>query len=299
MRIVDAHVHLYPAEVGQNPSVWAEARGERHWALLCARVRKNGQPVQGFPSVDALLRAMDLAGVERSILQGWYWENHYTCAAQNRFYADCVRAHPDRLSASATFHPQAGWAKIEAELREAKQRGFCGIGELSPHSQLYSVDEPVWRAALDLAAELQLPVNLHVTEPNGRGYPGRVLTPLQDFVRLAREHPATTFVLAHWAARLPVDPALGAEAQKMSNVYYDTAASPLLYGPEVFREIIAAVGVERVLFGSDFPLILYPKTECEPTMSRFIADIRSTANLSEKEQAELFGDAARRVYRLP
>src|SRR5258708_5237237 len=105
--IIDAHVHLYPAEVKRDPAGWAAAHGEAHWALLCTRRRKDGRPVQTLPTVDQLLTAMDAAGVERAVLLGWYWENPSTCAWQNRFYAECVRAHPDRLSAFATLHPAA------------------------------------------------------------------------------------------------------------------------------------------------------------------------------------------------
>lgn len=295
MPIIDAHVHLYPEETNRDPAGWARQHGEVHWALLCARVRKNGRPVQAFPTVDGLLQAMDAAGVQRCVLQGWYWEHHATCRLQNRFFAACLSAHPDRFSACAVFHPGAGAAEVRSELRWALEHGFCGVGELSPHSQLYSVDDPVWRGALDECAALGLPVMLHVTEPTGKGYPGRVLTPLDDFVRLAREHPRTIFVLAHWGARLPLDPHLGREAAALANLAYDTAASPLLYGPEVFRQMIEAVGAARVIFGSDFPLNLYPRDQADADMRRFLDSLRTGA-FSDAEQEELLGGAARRVY---
>ena len=62
--------------------------------------------------MDELLRAMDAAGISRAVLLGWYWEKPATCAGQNRFYAACVRAHPDRLMAFATLHPAAGREKV-------------------------------------------------------------------------------------------------------------------------------------------------------------------------------------------
>jgi hypothetical protein len=104
MPIIDAHTHLYPPEVNAAPAAWAAARGEAHWATLCARARKSGRPVQGFPSVADFLRAMDAADVERAVLLGWYWENPGTCAWQNRFYAECLRRHADRFSAFAALH---------------------------------------------------------------------------------------------------------------------------------------------------------------------------------------------------
>ncbi len=297
MRIIDAHVHLYPAEVNRAPAAWAVAHGERHWATLCTRVRKNGRPVQAFPSVDELLRGMDAAGIERAVLQGWYWEKHDTCVRQNRFYAECMRAHRDRLAAFATFHPVAGASVVKEEIRRAAGEGFCGLGELSPHSQGVAVDDPVWREALVLAGELGLPVNLHVTEPASKNYPGKVATPLGDFVRWAQDLPATKFILAHWGARLPLDPSFGAAARACENLFYDTAASPLLYDGQVYREMIDAVGAGRVLYGSDHPLDLYPRGGSSPQVGAMLADVRS-AGLSAVELSAVLGRSAANLLKL-
>ena len=284
--IIDSHVHLYPPELNADPAGWAAARGEAHWATLCTRRRADGRAVQTFPSVDELLREMDRGGVARAVLLGWYWEKPETCAWQNRFYVECVRAHPDRLAAFATLQPLVGSHVTLDELTRAHDEGLIGIGELSPHSQGYGMDDSVFRAVLERAAKLKLPVNLHVTDPEGRAYPGRVETPLGDFVRLAREHPATTFVLAHWGGMLPLR---NASAARLGNVFYDTAASPLLYGAEVWPRFFGTVQPERVFFGSDYPLNLYPKLDVEPMMSRLIAEARAGGAI----EAVLSGNAAR------
>lgn len=269
--IVDAHVHLYPPEVNRDPAAWATTHREAHWAELCTRRRKDGKPVQAFPSVDQLLRDMDAAGITRAVLLGWYWENHATCVGQNRFYADCIRAHPDRLAAFATVQPKAGPAAFEEAVR-AMDDGLAGFGEISPHSQHFAIDDPVWRQILRLAAEWKVAVNLHVTDPASRKYPGRVETPLEDFIRLAREFPATTFILAHWGGGL----VWSKEAVALSNVWFDTAASPLLYGPEVWTK----AKTERVLFGSDYPLILYPQTESAPSAGVLLREARQAGATS-------------------
>ncbi len=263
--IIDSHVHLYPPAVNRDPSAWAAAHAEKHWAGLCTRRRKDGRPVQSFPAVDQLLRDMDAAGVTKVVLLGWYWENHATCVVQNKFYADCIRAHPDRLAAFATVQPLAGAAAFEEACR-AMDDGLAGFGELSPHSQRFALDDPVWRQILALAAEWKVPVNLHVTDPHSKPYPGRVETPLADFLALAREFPATQFILAHWGGGLAWLP----EAAALSNVWFDTAASPLLYGPDVW----AKAPRERLLFGSDYPLVLYPKTEAVPGLGGLLNEAR-------------------------
>lgn len=267
MRVIDAHVHLYPPEAGREPTAWAAARGESHWAVLCTRRRKDGRPVQGFPTVDDLLRDLDAAGVAQAVLLGWYWENHTTCAEQNRFYAECVRAHPDRLMAFATVQPAAGRPALD-EMRWAVDAGFKGFGELSPHSQHLSVNDPAWRAVLALAGELNLPVNLHVTDPASRPFPGRVDTPLEDFVAMVQAFPETKFILAHWGGGL----AWRADIARRPNVWFDTAASPLLYRPDVWKKASDA----RVLFGSDYPLILYPAVEPAPSMVRVLDEAKQS-----------------------
>ena len=143
-----------PVRPGRQSAGWAAAHGEKHWAELCTRQRKDGKPVQGFPSLDQLLRDMDAAGVNQAVLLGWYWENQATCVEQNKFYAGCVRAHPDRLAAFATLHPTAGPAALD-EVRRAVGEGLIGLGELSPHSQHFGLDDTIWRQLLKWSSSCQ------------------------------------------------------------------------------------------------------------------------------------------------
>ena len=294
MPVIDAHVHLYPPELNRDPAGWAVDAGEAHWARLCTRQRRDGRPVQGFPSVERLLRDMDTAGVARAVLLGWYWEKPETCAWHNRFYAACVREHPDRLAAFAALHPAAGREATLAEVRRAHEEGLIGLGELSPHSQSHDIDDPVFGDVLALAAELRLPVNFHVTDPASKSYPGRVETPLADFARLARKFPRTTFILSHLGGLLPL---VDSSAGSWPNIFYDTAALPLIYPPDVLRRMLDVVGAEKMLFGSDYPLILFPREETEAGFARFLAEIPN-AKLTAAERAALLGGNAGRLLGL-
>jgi predicted TIM-barrel fold metal-dependent hydrolase len=290
MPIIDSHVHLYPPELNRDPAGWAAQHAEPHWATLCTRRRADGRAVQTFPTVDELLREMDRAGVERAVLLGWYWQKPATCVWQNRFYADCVRAHPHRLVAFASLNPRAGhWPTLD-EMHRVRDDGLVGVGELSPHAQGYGVDDPIFHEVLTLAGDWKMPVNLHVSDPEGSDYPGRIATPLADFAKLACDFPKTRFVLAHWGGLLPLrDPSVA----PLPNVHYDTAASSLLYGEEIWRRFAQAVPPDRVLFGSDFPLNLFPKLDAEPQMSRLIAE----AKLAGAGEAWLHDNAARLLTR--
>lgn len=267
MPLTDHHVHLYPEAVNRDPAAWAAAAGEPHWALLCTRRRRDGSPVQEFPALATLLRDLDAAGIARAVLLGWYWEQPASCAAQNRFYAECVRLHPDRLAAYATVHPAAAPSAVAAELHRARDEGLGGVGELSPHSVGATLDSPGLHAALTLAAEWRWPVNLHVTDPRGRPYPGKIETPFADFERLVRAHPQTSFVLAHWAG--------GHDVRALQNVQVDTAAAPLLYGPAAWAMRGATVRADQILFGSDYPLRLQPGHPAATGLATFATEARA------------------------
>lgn len=266
---VDHHVHLYPTELNRDPAGWAARHGEAHWAKLCTRRRLNGEAVQEFPAVDELLRAMDGAGLERAVLLGWYWERAETCAWHNDAMAGWVRAHPDRLSAYATVQPGGEAEEVVRELRRARETGmFSGVGELSPHSVGAGMDASGLRAALELAREWDWPVNLHVTPPGGRAYPGRVETPLADFETLARAWPGVRFVLAHWAG--------GLDVSELCNVFVDTAAAPLSQGAGAWGMIGRTVRAEQVLFGSDYPLRLKPGADAAAGLAAFAEEARAS-----------------------
>ena len=53
--------------------------------------------------------------------------------------------------------------------------------------------------------------------------------------------------------------------------------------------LIGLIGSERILFGSDFPLLLYPSACREADMSMFISRMRSEAGLGEEEYKAVMG----------
>jgi len=290
--IIDAHVHLYPAEVSADPAGWAARMGEPLWAALVTP--QAGRRVQqGWADCDRLLCDMDAAGVERAILLGWYWQRHETCVWHNRYYAACVRAFPDRLSAFATVQAAAGQAALD-EMARARDDGLIGLGELNPWSGGGSPLGDAWLAVFARAEEMRWPVNVHVTDPASRMFPGRVATPLEDVVALAEKIPGLRLILAHWGGGL-IFHELNAHARRvLRNCVYDTAATPLLYDPAIYAAGVRAVGAERVLFGSDYPLMVFPKEQREPGFTRALAQVRE-AGLDEAALAAVLGGSARRV----
>lgn len=291
--IIDVHVHLYPDEVNADPIGWAGKAGEPLWAAM-VEDRPDRKVRQGWSSVDQLLRDMDAAAVAHAILLGWYWEKQETCAWHNRFYADCVRQHPDRLSAFATTQASSGAAALE-EMKRSRDDGLIGLGEMCPWSFGAKPTDSEWMQVFHLAVDMSWPVNLHVTDPDGRRYPGRVETPLEDVMALAEALPDLRLILAHLGGGLAFGRG-GERARNASrNIFYDTAALPLMYRRAAYNCAMDASGPGRVFFGTDYPLMVFPKTQNKPCLERSVAHAHESVE-SEDRLDDLLGQGARSFF---
>ena len=77
----------------------------------------------------------------------------------------------------------------------------------------------------------------------------------RGLLRIIKAHPDVDFILAHFGGGVFVY-ALMPEVQKiLSRTFLDTAASPYLYDAKIFRVVCEIMGPEKLLFGSDYPLL--------------------------------------------
>ena len=60
---------------------------------------------------------------------------------------------------------------------------------------------------------------------------------------------------AHWGGGLPFYELMPEIGLALRNVTYDTAASTYLYRPQVFDIVARIVGADRVVWGSDYPVL--------------------------------------------
>lgn len=288
MSILDAHTHYYPWEVFQNPRQWALARGEHHWADCVAPT--DSYSIQGWADIGTFLRDMDAAGIDKAVLLGWYWQNPETCAEQSKWYAQAVLKHPDRFLAFASINANS----IESALytiRTARENGFCGIGEIHPQVQGHTLRDACWQRVIEAAIEENLPINLHVTEPVSRDYPTKTETPLEDYVWLAAQYPEARLILAHWGGLLPFFEQNPYVRHQLANVRYDTAASPLLYDKSIFRRVLDTIGHDRILYGSDYPLRLYPRIQKEASFKPYLDEIQKSGLTPSETEALLYQNA--------
>ncbi len=263
-----------------DPLGWARQQAEPHWGRLVS------EGPQGWADPEALLRCMDRDGIETILLQAWYWENAETARLQNAWHAEWLDRHPDRLRACAAIHPDMS-DPLE-ELKQAAEWGACAIGECLPQIQTPTGWlHPAWAAILEWATQQDWTFCLHVTETVGHDYPGRVDTPLMELVDLFEQHRGQKWLLAHWGGGLPFHSLNRRVRKALANVWFDSAASPLLYDSRIWRTVHDLLGPEKILFGSDFPLLLYPSRERSPGWSRLLQELESSGLPESSLQAIL------------
>lgn len=284
--IIDSHVHHYPEEVISNISAWADLHKESYWKSLVLGIEGRNS-IQGWASTKKLLKDMDAAGMDKVVLQGWYWEHQKTCRLQNEFYLKCYKEYPDRFIPFVSVQARDGECALE-DLKEAYEGGACGIGEIFPEAQGFDMDDPIWLRIVEWAAQKNLPITMHVTEPVGHDYLGKIESPLSEYLFLAQRYPELKLILSHWGGLLPFYELNPVVKRAFKNVYYDTAASPLLYDSKIYRLVIDAVGVDKLFFGSDYPLKVFPRKQLESDFILSLGELKE-AGLSDKEYDQLVG----------
>ncbi len=290
--VIDAHIHMYPPYVYADPVTWSRQVQEPYWGMLVGDT-PSGKTIQGWATVEQLLADMDAAGIDQVVMQGIYFQHHHNCVTQNNWYIDWCQQYPDRLRGFATVQPLAGQAALD-EIKRAIDSGLCGVGEILPYAQNHAIRDDAFLAVVELAIELDIPVCLHGAEPVGHDYPGRAYTPLQDYVWLAEQYPKLKLILAHLGGLLPFYELNSHTKKVMQNVYYDTAAVPLLYDPTVYRLVVEVVGPQKILYGSDYPLLIYPRRTRQPEFLNLLTEIRSSG-VSETDLALILGENMQRL----
>lgn len=244
--VIDAHTHLFPDVVVAG----------RQRFLDCDPWfgQTFGHPAARTASAGELIASMDEAGIARSIVCGWPWRDPGVCRAHNDYLADVGRSYPDRISWLGIVNPvDAGAASETARCAEL---GAVGIGELNADGQGFEWDKPhLLRAFAEACIEIDFPALIHTSEPVGHIYPGKGHATPEKLLAFFAVFPELKVVAAHWGGGLPYYELMPEVAKLTQNVVYDTAASTYLYGFGVFPVVERLVGAQRILFGSDFPVL--------------------------------------------
>ena len=265
--IIDFHTHIVSPKIKQNRDEYA--RRCRSFASIYS------DPKAKLATAEEIIAAMDKDGVDISVVLNYGWSTQPLCAEVNDYILESVARYPKRLVGFCSVVP----SEDEAIIREVERcitGGAKGIGELRLDDQLKKNN---WRELLSPLIESVINHNIllmtHASEPVGHQYPGKGIATPDLLYALITAFPELKLVCAHWGGGLPFYTLMPEVKTALKNVYFDTAISPFLYSPQVYGHVVQLVGAEKILFGTDYPVISQHRFLQEINALDLSADIKS------------------------
>ena len=278
--IIDIHTHAFPQIIRQERQRFFE--NEPAFQLLYR------SPQSQLIGAEDTIAMMDDQGVDKSVIFGFPWRSEETFKRNNDYILEAVTRHPDRLIGFCCFdaqHPNAA-----REVERCLEAGLSGIGELAFYTSgidadcLHSLD-PI----MTLASDDDCPVMLHTNEPIGHQYPGKCPNTLIQIYALIQRFKKNKIILAHWGGGIFFYTLLKKEVrQTLANVWFDTAASPYLYQPQIYSLAMTMAGEDKILLGTDYPLL---------NPQRYFKEMRQSG-LSQSSEKAICGVNAQKVLKL-
>lgn len=195
----------------------------------------NGSP-------ENIVTEMNRCGIRRAVITA-LWSCYGEVAMGNRAVALACKRFPDRLFGYLTLDPKHP-VEVAGELkRHANNPVFLGI---KAHCGLHGVniDDPRYHPILRYANRRRWPVLVHAGVETGM------------WRRLCAAYPRVPFIVAHVGGMAPHADLVFPFAdlcRETANLYFDLASSNVYYG--FLEALVARAGAEKILFGSDFPLL--------------------------------------------
>jgi predicted TIM-barrel fold metal-dependent hydrolase len=257
--VFDLHVHLY--------------KGEESLRAYESQLKAAGLEVTG-------LGAMWFGGPNQA-LQG----QPAQVRANNDGLIALAGTHP-KLMPIATVHPYDGAAAV-AELERVAARGVKVL-KLHPHTQKFDAADPRVLRLTERAGQL----GMTVLFDNASIVPGDC----EKLFNLALNAPKTRFIFAHlgglnfrfWNI---LKAARTAEGLFADNIYFDISAIVVMVADSPIEDefvwTIRNVGVDHVLFGSDYPQ--YSLEQNTRALERLGLDESEKAKIRFENAQKLFG----------
>ncbi len=251
---------------------------------------KQESRVRAGYALDEMLRMMDEGGVARAMLVAAKIGQAGTVGAWHLPYetvADLVQKRPERFVGLAGLDPTEGMAGVRAFERAVREYGFVGAHGY-PHWFELAPDHARWYPFYAKACELDVPVQLQV----GQSLVYDPRRPLRSVGRpitldgIACDFPELKLVGIHIG--IPWHDEMIAMAWKHRNVYIVADAHAPKHWPASFVRYIDSYGQDKVMFGTDFPVLGFRRMREEV----------EALGLRDVPKRKFLRDNALRVYKL-
>jgi predicted TIM-barrel fold metal-dependent hydrolase len=276
--IIDFHTHIFPPEIIHNR--------ERYLVSDPLFSQLYSDPRARLASAEDLIGVMDDQAIDLAVVLNIAWSNPELCRQTNDYILESAARYPRRLTGFGMVvldNPETALPEIERCLRG----GIRGIGEIRPDRRLLE-DTTLIKPVIQSILDNKLILLTHSSEPLGHTYAGKGDMTPQVLYPFISAFPGIKLVCAHWGGGLPFYALMPEVKIGLEQVYFDSAASPFLYSPQIYRQTIELAGAGKVLFGSDYPL-LKPK--------RLLAEI-DTLGLTEEVKRQILSGNARKLLEM-
>lgn len=242
-------------------------------------------------TIEDYLKKMDRAGIQRSLLiavrAGDMRIKGSFEIPYDRVASLCAQ-FPNRFSGLAGVDPTRGMHGLRDLEHAVKEYGFVGA-HLYPHWFGLSPDHARYYPIYAKCCELDIPIMMQVGHCL-RYQQERILPSVGKPITLdqiAIDFPELCLIGIHIG--YPWTEEMISVAWKHDNVYIGSDAYAPRHWPDSFKNFINTWGKDKVIFGTDWPVI-------DP--ERAITEVKGLG-LRPDAQDKLFRDTARRIFKLP
>ena len=232
--------------------------------FLTEKIGRGAELALGV-TLENMIAQMDAAGIERALLIATKtgrlglpgsWHLPYETVAR------AVRDYPKRFCGLAGLDPTEGMAGVRELERAVNELGFVGA-HMYPHWFELAPDHAKWYPFYAKCVELGVPVQMQVGQ-------SLIYTPQQPLRSVGRpitldavacDFPELKLVGIH--VGIPWTDEMIAMAWKHPNVFIGADAHSPKYWPPQLVHYINTYGQDKVLFGTDFPVLDFGRTRAE------------------------------------
>ncbi len=230
MRIFDSHVHIYPDKIAVKASENVGRFYDKNMAF-------DG-------TIATLKESCRKSGVERCLVHS-VATTHDQVPKINDFIKKSVDESDGMFVGFCTLHPSMSAAEIEAEVDRIISMGLKGV-KLHPDCQKFRIDD---KHAMEMyeIIDNRVPILFHTGDKRyDNSNPDRMKAAALRF-------PRQRMIAAHLGGYTVWDEA-SKKLPELENIWVDCSSSMGYITPEQAREYILAYGVDRVFFGTDYPM---------------------------------------------
>jgi predicted TIM-barrel fold metal-dependent hydrolase len=226
-------------------------------------------------SLEAMIDRMDSADIDRAFLiaakvgrpglKGCYH-------MPPELVAQAIDKYPDRFSGVIGIDPHTGMNGVRELERAVTDMGFIGA-HVYPHWFELAPDHAKYYPFYAKCCELGVPIQLQVGQSMiySKDYPCKSVGRPVTLDAVSCDFPELILVGIH--VGIPWADEMIAMAWKHDNVYIGCDAHSPKYWPDNFVRYINSYGQDKVIFGTDFPVLDFSRTISEIHDLRFKPDV--------------------------